>query len=1446
MASYPDYPHPQGLQARSAPPAPRPPDPNQPYPHQMDSYGGAVSYPAYPQQGQDYAYHQQYHHTTSHAPYASYQPQRPHRPVAPPPPPGALPAHFHSQPPPVPQRPSPPAAHYRQPRAPAAAEPEWRESSFISSYGAFTPGVDTPASPSTQAGYFPASPTHSQQPAYPAYASAAAPFLSQPPRRPTKSPPAAAAVAAPPAQPDYRRHSSRPSDDSSHFSIYSYHSEQSAGAAVPRSPPPQPPLIPPASASNGYLVRSPDQIPPSSSSSSRGANGAGAVNRQASLEHLRMQQAAAASVNDYRQRLESLSISEESGGVGARPVAAPTLPPERGARRQPTILMSPPLEGPPEPLHRNRSIDSTWSRAVTTSPSPSQPSFFASSSGQTTATSSPEVSRRPSYATLSPPTSFTASQQQQQPGSGTSFLRANSYDTFSLLDAPSSSQGHSSQSSAPSSSIEFLRPALLSHLAVYLADHVPRSSSSSSRSSGSFSGAAAVSTLLRAFPPSHRTDRPLALSVARALHAQLWVHEADWGAAPLRDDDSQAFVLARDGGEGLQGVEIPTGVVTSLTRCYSPFCDKLTEEGARGGCYAYSCPNRRAGLHRVASTLSSPTPSPSPSAPAPAPAPEEADNWATSVPPSVLDALDKRQVAYQNQVFELVQGEQKYYDDLMLVETAFVEPLRAANPPILHPSRLSHFLSSVLLNLSVIREHSRAFLAALRARQSEAYLFHGVGQLVLAAAVEWSAAYVEFTSRFPMADFLLKEERDRNPRFAELLADFSRRPEAQRRGFDTFHNRATFRSLRYILLLEQILANADADDPDRGYLEQALQVIRRQGTDANDAIEGTKERVRLREWNRDLVKKGGDTLDLELLDDSRKFFLSGRVFRRPEGSGFTDQFHEAHLVLFDNYLVLTKPPRPLDRDREGAGHPKYQLARRPVPLDLVQLKTASFSEPPVPRSSGFHLRSNRSAGDAPASPLPTAAAATSPGGGSGGGGDSLLWPVSFFQLGRFDGLVYFYVDSPALRAEWEKHLKAAVALRHARQAARRVVRLDPLADLTFGSTSTVVGSLAPASASADPATRFGKPTCSTPLATADGAWLVIAGCAEGIFIGWRGRPRTMQQVVHLAGITQCAVLPEFSFLLVIANKVLVAYALEALIPSKAGSKLDQASKAPQRLSGQKDVSFFKVGKIGDLDPRTLVIYAKKSGVKESVFKALEPVSQAERARAGAGAGHRFLGLGNARPEWFRTYKEFFMPSLVTGLHFQRSKLALIGSRGVEIMDLESMRTMTVPDFPPSRHDRALYLLAKRCEDATTMGMFRIGDSKFLLAYSEFAIHVGRHGEPVEGPFIEWESKPETIAYCAPYIFAISPTIVEIRNAVNGRLAQFITGTHISLTYDGTAIPSSSASSSSSSLASRRSSLDTAAGPGAGAEELAGPVERRLHISMRQGAYHVLYEVVVVA
>ncbi|GAA6024340.1 hypothetical protein JCM11491_000383 [Sporobolomyces phaffii] len=984
-------------------------------------------------------------------------------------------------------------------------------------------------------------------------------------------------------------------------------------------------------------------------------------------------------------------------------------------------------------------------------------------------------------------------------------------------------------------------------------------------------------------PPDPR--RKLALSIARTLQQSLWFHEVDFDHHSLvqdrdRDDlDSRSSPStgATGGGVGGRAVnqvytfsffenevgsgggggrdersreneELPTGIVTELTRCESLVCtrenaqggvvldpvDGTTVRGVRGGCYSFDCPNRpKSGLHRVGSTLSNY------SATMEAPV-EEAENWASSVPKTILDSLSKQEIAYQNQVFELIHGEQRYFDDLTLIETGFVEPLRTSNPPIIQPHRLPHFLQSVLLNIADIRRHSSTFLAALRAKQAESVVVRGgIGKIVLMSAVEWGKSYIQYTTAFPMADWLFKVEKDTNPRFADFLMDFHKRPEASKRGFDTFHNRATFRGLRYILLLEQILRNApnetDQDRQDREYLEEAIKVIKQQGKEADVGVGETKGKVSLRELETTLIRKQGDLHDLELLDESRKFFMSGRVYRRPEASGFTDQFQEANLVLLDNYLITTKAPRP-DRD----GKQKYLISRRPVPLDLIQLKASSFSEPPVPRSSGFHLRSNRSAG----SPQPSGSGPSSTS-AYPASDSSLLYPISFFQMGRFDGLVYLYVDTPAQRLEWERKLKEAVSLRVQRQEANRVVRLEPLADATFGTTSTF-GSLA--AGPAHGTNQFGKPTCSTPLQTIDGLWLVIAGCQEGIFIGWRGRPQSMQQVVHLAGITQCAVLPDFSFLLVVANKVLVAYALEALIPTKTANKLDHANKAPQRLSGQKDVSFFRVGKVGDADPRTLVIYAKKSGVKESVFKALEPVSQNDRAKAGS-SGHRFLGFGTQRPEWFRVHKEFFMPSLVTSLQFQRSKLALIGSRGVEIMDLESMRTMTVPDFPSVRHNRNFAALAKRCEEVPTLGMFRIADSKFLLVYADFAFHVGRHGEPIEGPFIEWESKPEQIAFCFPYIFAISPTIMEIRNAFSGRLAQFITGSHIHLTFDGSAISSSSSPSQSSPLDPLRPSRGSSLSSTSIAQstiEAETPVEKRLHVSMRTGPYHVLYEVVIVA
>lgn len=50
--------------------------------------------------------------------------------------------------------------------------------------------------------------------------------------------------------------------------------------------------------------------------------------------------------------------------------------------------------------------------------------------------------------------------------------------------------------------------------------------------------------------------------------------------------------------------EIPTGVLTSATPCFSPYCGKLNEEGYPLTCYSYSCPNKsKVRRDRLALTL---------------------------------------------------------------------------------------------------------------------------------------------------------------------------------------------------------------------------------------------------------------------------------------------------------------------------------------------------------------------------------------------------------------------------------------------------------------------------------------------------------------------------------------------------------------------------------------------------------------------------------------------------------------------------------------------------------------------------------------------------------------------------------------------------------------------------------------------------------------------------
>ena len=85
-------------------------------------------------------------------------------------------------------------------------------------------------------------------------------------------------------------------------------------------------------------------------------------------------------------------------------------------------------------------------------------------------------------------------------------------------------------------------------------------------------------------------NRAIALQVARSLQQQLFFYEVEWGGRILQDgvEDVYMFLDDQEGGADAprDREELPTSVITVLTRCYSPSCSEAQP------CYSFACPRR--------------------------------------------------------------------------------------------------------------------------------------------------------------------------------------------------------------------------------------------------------------------------------------------------------------------------------------------------------------------------------------------------------------------------------------------------------------------------------------------------------------------------------------------------------------------------------------------------------------------------------------------------------------------------------------------------------------------------------------------------------------------------------------------------------------------------------------------------------------------------------------
>ena len=349
------------------------------------------------------------------------------------------------------------------------------------------------------------------------------------------------------------------------------------------------------------------------------------------------------------------------------------------------------------------------------------------------------------------------------------------------------------------------------------------------------------------------------------------------------------------------------------------------------------------------------------------------------------------------------------------------------------------------------------------------------------------------------------------------------------------------------------------------------------------------------------------------------------------------------------------------------------------------------------------------------------------------------------------------------------------------------------------------------------------------------------GTDTGIFVSKRqphnNADAKPKKVLDLSNVTQIHVLEEYQLLLVLANKALLSFSVEALDTTDNQSPL---VKKPKKI--QNHASFFQTGVcVG----RHLVCSAKTSGMTTTIrvfepldtmsanrrgpslsrlfqgsqdalkpFKVRNPISRAfssassssSTSAAAPASGPSPKGPASAPsstpsspvspdpappagrppvlykpPDEANFLKEFYIPTeKCSSMHFLKTKLCVACARGFEIVSLETLETQPLLD----QADTSLDFVALE-KDGKPIHIERL-NGEFLLNYSEFSFFVNRNGWRARPDWrIDWEGSPNAFALCYPYILAFEPSFIEVRHIDTGACLHILTAKNIRMLHTAT-------------------------------------------------------------
>ncbi|KAL2812613.1 CNH domain-containing protein [Aspergillus granulosus] len=846
-----------------------------------------------------------------------------------------------------------------------------------------------------------------------------------------------------------------------------------------------------------------------------------------------------------------------------------------------------------------------------------------------------------------------------------------------------------------------------------------------------------------------------------------------------------------------------SGVIFQITGtgCYSPLLhEQESETEVVGRCYSHHCMRT---LKKVNLRAQGMEPQ------------KKVEDWVTfyKVSKEVLEAHPKKEIERQNNLHEIVTTEDSFIGQLDVLRELYRDQLAKSNPPIIPPKHINQFLNEVFGKVDAVKKVNEEYLLAqLKYRQLvQGPFIVGFSDIFREWIRKAKSVYISYAATFPRANYLVRKEAERNLVFRQFLSTARDHKLSNRLNWDTFLKAPITRIQRIALLLTTVHHNMLKDSEEKTNLAQAIEEIKIVALECDNKVGEMTKKVDLIELSAKLKLRSDMRKDVELNLDhlGREIIFRGDLQRPGTRTRF---LVDTHAILFDHYLVLAKHSAGRDATRTA----NYDVSKLPIPMDLLVLE--STHEDPVVKSAvrgvvsaaGAQPAARGSAGivhtntDASGKTLVPATVLENP------KDDRVLYPFKIKHLGR-DGTYTLYASSPQNRKEWcdkitEAKTKHAAALYTQNS---EPFRLRVLADTAFSSSdssppaNSVIIKGTPLDRAVKevekdyPTTSRPSPICrasvhcATVFEQPPGRKMCAIGTDYGVYISEYNNPRGWTRAIPMVRVTQIAVFEEFNIFLLIADKSLIAYHLDVVCPASGvptqTTSNDSVRRAPQKLSGNREVGFFAAGQMKD---RTLVMYKKRDGLS-STFKILEPVLQKSATSRG-----RFFSSRRGQTEFFREYDEFYIPAESYGINLFHSSLAISTQKGIEILTLDKKQTWSIPEFRTDAPEAQAHLskIAQRILGLRPLGMFRLSDAEFLVTYTECAVYVNQHGDVSRSVVMEFVGRAHSACLYGKFLVLFNEDFVEVRNAMNGRLRQVIPGHNVVCLDDGSRFPGSGVNS----------------------------------------------------